>query len=73
MVRTVQHVGVPGYPFQAAVLWDGSLVFGRLGFRELKVMPVHAEINGQPATVLANDVIQLPRERERDYRLTGHF
>jgi len=38
MVRPVQHVGVPGYQFQAAVLWDGSLVFGPLGFRELQVM-----------------------------------
>jgi hypothetical protein len=38
MVRPVEHVGVPGYQFQAAVLWDGALVFGPLGFRELKVM-----------------------------------
>ena len=38
MARAVQHVGIPGYPFQAGVLWDGSLVFGPLGFRELKVM-----------------------------------
>jgi len=38
MVRPVQHVGVPGYQFQAGVMWDGSLVFGPLGFRELKVM-----------------------------------
>ncbi|MBI4586245.1 MAG: hypothetical protein HY717_19720 [Planctomycetes bacterium] len=38
MVRPVQHVGVPGYPFQAAVLWDGALVFGPLDFRQLKVM-----------------------------------
>jgi hypothetical protein len=38
MVRAVQHVGIPGYSFQAAVLWDGSPVFGPLGFRELKVM-----------------------------------
>ena len=38
MVRPVQHVGVPGYQFQAAVLWDGSLVFGPLAFRELQVM-----------------------------------
>ncbi|MEW5979339.1 MAG: hypothetical protein AB1898_26390 [Acidobacteriota bacterium] len=32
MLRPVAHVGVPGYQFQAAVLWDGSLVFGPLGF-----------------------------------------
>jgi len=38
MVHPVQHVGVPGYQFQAGVLWDGSLVFGPLAFRELKVM-----------------------------------
>ena len=38
MVRAVEHVGIPGYPFQAAVLWDGSLVFGPLSFRELTVM-----------------------------------
>jgi hypothetical protein len=38
MARAVEHVGIPGYPFQAAVLWDGSLVFGPLGFRELKLM-----------------------------------
>jgi len=38
MIRPVAHVGVPGYPFQAAVLWDGGIVFGPLGFRELKVM-----------------------------------
>lgn len=30
MTRAVQHVGVPGYEWQAAVLWDGSLVFGPL-------------------------------------------
>ncbi len=38
MVRPVQHVGVPGYQFQAAVMWDGALVFGPLDFRQLKVM-----------------------------------
>ncbi|MBI2301033.1 MAG: hypothetical protein HYU66_19145 [Armatimonadetes bacterium] len=38
MVRAVQHVGVPGYQFQAGVMWDGALLFGPLGFRELKVM-----------------------------------
>jgi hypothetical protein len=38
MVRPVEHVGIPGYEFQTGVLWDGSLVFGPLGFRELKVM-----------------------------------
>jgi hypothetical protein len=38
MVRPVVHVGVPGFEFQAAVMWDGALVFGPLGFRELKVM-----------------------------------
>lgn len=38
MVRAVQHVGVPGYQFQAGVLWDGAVVCGPLGFRELQVM-----------------------------------
>ena len=38
MVRPVAHVGVPGFEFQAAVMWDGALVFGPLGFRELEVM-----------------------------------
>jgi len=38
MVRPVQHVGFPGYPFQAGVLWDGSVVLGPTGFRELGVM-----------------------------------
>ena len=38
MTKAVQHVGVPGYEFQAGVMWDGALVFGPLSFRELKVM-----------------------------------
>jgi hypothetical protein len=38
MLRPVQHVGVPGYQFQAGVMWDGSLVFGPLDFLGLKVM-----------------------------------
>jgi hypothetical protein len=38
MVRAVQHVGVPGYQFQTAVMWDGALVFGPLDFRQLEVM-----------------------------------
>lgn len=28
MTKAVQHVGVPGYQYQAGVLWDGSLFFG---------------------------------------------
>ena len=28
MTRAVQHVGVPGYQWQASVLWDGSVFFG---------------------------------------------
>ena len=43
MVRPVQHVGVPGYSFQTAVMWDGALVFGPLGFRNLKVMQQETE------------------------------
>ncbi|MBM3998033.1 MAG: hypothetical protein FJ297_00575 [Planctomycetes bacterium] len=38
MVRPVQHVGVPGYQFQAGVMWDGSLVFGPLDWLQLQVM-----------------------------------
>lgn len=38
MVHPVQHVGAPGFNFQTAVMWDGSLVFGPLGFRNLEVM-----------------------------------
>jgi len=38
MSRAVQHVGVPGYEFQTGVMWDGAMMFGPLGFRELKVM-----------------------------------
>jgi hypothetical protein len=38
MTHAVQHVGVPGYEFQTGVMWDGALLFGPLGFRELKVM-----------------------------------
>lgn len=34
MWRPVAHVGVPGYQFQAAMLWDGSIVFGPLGFEQ---------------------------------------
>lgn len=30
MTRAVEHVGVPGYEFQAGVLWDGALVAGPL-------------------------------------------
>jgi hypothetical protein len=30
MTRAIQHVGVPGYDWQAGVLWDGSLIFGPL-------------------------------------------
>ncbi len=34
MTRAVQHVGVPGYQWQASVLWDGSLFFGPLLWRD---------------------------------------
>jgi len=36
MVRPVSHVGVPGFQFQTAVMWDGALVCGPLGFRECR-------------------------------------
>src|ERR1700730_13200090 len=32
MNRAVQHVGVPGHEWQAAVLWNGALVFGPLKY-----------------------------------------
>lgn len=41
MTRAVQHVGVPGYDWQAAVLWDGSLVFGP--FNEFRATPALAK------------------------------
>lgn len=41
MTRAVQHVGVPGYQWQAGVLWDGSLVFGPLG--EFRTTPAMAK------------------------------
>ncbi len=46
MVRPVQHVGVPGYQFQAGVMWDGALVFGPLDFRQLKVMQAELALLG---------------------------
>jgi len=33
MAKAVQHVGVPGHQWQAAVLWDGSIVCGPIGHR----------------------------------------
>ena len=47
MVRPVQHVGVPGYQFQTAVLWDGALVVGPLDFRQLKVMQAELAALGE--------------------------
>jgi len=41
MTRAVQHVGMPGYQFQAGVMWDGGLVFGPVlssGSRGMEVM-----------------------------------
>lgn len=38
MVRPVMHVGVPGFPFQTGVMWDGALVFGPIFYTDLKVM-----------------------------------
>lgn len=40
MIRCVQHVGVPGYPWQTAVLWDGSLVCGPFWRLEGAVAPL---------------------------------
>jgi hypothetical protein len=37
--KAVQHVGVPGYQWQTAVLWDGSLAFGPFGFRKIEEFP----------------------------------
>jgi hypothetical protein len=34
MTRAIQHVGVPGYQWQAGVLWDGSLFFGPKAWRD---------------------------------------
>ncbi|MBE7559395.1 hypothetical protein HS125_10750 [bacterium] len=38
MVRPVQHVGVPGYNFQTAVLWNGASVCGPIAVRDIPVM-----------------------------------
>jgi hypothetical protein len=38
MTRAVQHVGVPGYQFQAGIMWDGSIAIGPHGARNLEVM-----------------------------------
>lgn len=40
MIRPVQHVGVPGYQWQTAVFWDGSLVFGPFWRLEQAVAPL---------------------------------
>jgi hypothetical protein len=37
--KGVQHVGVPGYQWQTAVMWDGSLGFGPFGFRKIEEFP----------------------------------
>lgn len=37
--KAVQHVGVPGYQWQTAVLWDGSVAFGPFGFRKQEEFP----------------------------------
>jgi len=34
--RPVMHLGMPGYQWQAGVLWDGSLLFGRQGYSRNK-------------------------------------
>ncbi|GMV37535.1 MAG: hypothetical protein AMXMBFR61_20430 [Fimbriimonadales bacterium] len=47
MVRPVQHVGMPGYPFQVGVMWDGALVFGPLEFLGLGVMRMGTTFGGQ--------------------------
>jgi hypothetical protein len=49
MVRPVEHVGVPGYPFQCGVLWDGGLLFGPIDFRGLSVMKQELEPLGDAA------------------------
>jgi len=41
MTRAVQHVGVPGYQWQAGVFWDGSLLFGPLN--EFRYTPALAK------------------------------
>jgi hypothetical protein len=40
MIRPVQHVGIPGYQWQTAVMWDGSLVFGPFWRLEGAVAPL---------------------------------
>ncbi|MEW6744644.1 MAG: hypothetical protein AB1486_17960 [Planctomycetota bacterium] len=38
MTRAAQHVGVPGFQFQAGVLWDGGVVLGPLEWKDLGVL-----------------------------------
>jgi len=47
MTRTVQHVGVPGYQWQASVLWDGSLFFGPQLWREHSAVSQEVEALGE--------------------------
>jgi len=39
ITKAVQHVGVPGYQWQTAVLWNGSVAFGPFGFRKIEEFP----------------------------------
>jgi hypothetical protein len=66
----VQHVGVPGYQFQTAVLWDGALVFGPLDFRQLKVM--QAELAPLGETRLHLSIAVGEPLRFLDRKGTGH-
>jgi hypothetical protein len=47
MTRAVQHVGVPGYQWQASVLWDGSLFFGPQLWREHSAVSQEVEALGE--------------------------
>lgn len=47
MTRAVQHVGVPGYQWQASVLWDGSLFFGPQLWRQHAAVSQEVESLGE--------------------------
>ena len=53
MSRAVQHVGVPGYQWQAAVLWDGALLIGPT--KEVRNDPIVAK----EAASLGNNLLQV--------------
>lgn len=74
--KAMQHVGVPGYQWQTAVMWDGSLAFGPFGFRKQEEFP-SAKIESffEEFGRLGNNRLHLSfayGDRMRLYDFTGH-